>query len=150
MAVTSGRTRPVRWASCSSPASASFRCVRAAASRRCTAAANDPAQGDLYADDAIHEVPWAPTGKPMTMTAPMVRAAISAAGDPPLHDQTLDVRSLISEGDVACAEYAMTGTLRRSGEPFQLSGVMVIRVRAGQIVHSRSYMDPQALASLAG
>ena len=82
------------------------------------AAANDPAQGDLYADDAIHEVPWAPTGKPMTMTAPMVRAAISAAGDPPLRDQTLDVRSLISEGEVACAEYAMTGTLRRSGEPF--------------------------------
>jgi uncharacterized protein len=114
------------------------------------AAANDPAQGDLYADDAIHEVPWAPAGKPMTMTAPMLRAAISAAGDPPLQDQTLDVRSLISEGDVACAEYAMTGTLRRSGEQFQLSGVMVIRVRAGQIVHSRSYMDPQALASLAG
>jgi uncharacterized protein len=112
------------------------------------AAANDPGQADLYADDAIHELPWAPSGRPMTMTATMLKAAMTRAGEAPVLDQTVDVRTLVSEGEVACAEYAMNGTLARTGEPFSLSGVMVVRVRAGQIVHSRSYMDPQAFAVL--
>lgn len=112
------------------------------------AAANDPAQADMYADDAVHELPFAPSGKPMTMTATMLKASMAESGSAKVVDQSVDVRTLISEGEVACAEYEMKGTLTRTGEPFSLAGVMIVRVRGGQIVHSRSYLDPHALTEL--
>jgi ketosteroid isomerase-like protein len=114
------------------------------------AAANDPAQADLYADDGVHELPFSPAG-PMRLEADQLKAMIGAAsGAPRIIDQQLrDVHIYQTDDpEVVFTEFTLAGTATATGEPVQMANAMVVRVRDGKIVLSRNYLDPVALGRL--
>lgn len=118
--------------------------------RLLAAAANDPAQADLYADDAVHELPFSPAG-PMRLEAGRLKAMIGAAsGAPRVVDQRLfDVRIYQTDDpEVVFAEFTLAGTATATGEPVRMANAMVVRVRDGKVVLSRNYLDPIALGRL--
>jgi ketosteroid isomerase-like protein len=46
-----------------------------------------------------------------------------------------------TDPEVIIGEWAATGRVSTTGRPFAISGLLVIRVREGLIVHVRDYMD---------
>jgi hypothetical protein len=52
---------------------------------------NDVAQVDLYADDAVHELPFSPSGSPIRMTRDQMRAAMTAPGPERVTDRNLRI-----------------------------------------------------------
>ncbi len=55
-----------------------------------------------------------------------------------------------ADPEVIVAEFEYRGTVPGTGEPFALPGIFVIRVRDGQIVSSRDYVDHLGLARALG
>jgi uncharacterized protein len=108
---------------------------------------DDIAQVDLFAEDAVHELPFSPTGTPIRFTREQMRAAMSAPGPARVVDRSL-VRMDIEEsrdGATILAEYDITGTLAATGQPVSVAGAMVITARDGLIVRSRNYLNPDVL-----
>jgi ketosteroid isomerase-like protein len=108
---------------------------------------DDIAQVDLFAEDAVHELPFSPTGSPIRFTREQMRAAISAPGPKRVVDRRL-VRMEIEEatdGATVLAEYDITGTLAATGEQVAITGAMVVTTRDGLIVRSRNYLNPDVL-----
>jgi ketosteroid isomerase-like protein len=108
---------------------------------------DDIAQVDLFAEDAIHELPFSPTGNPISFTREQMRAAMSAGGPPRVVDRTLVGMTVAQfrDADSALAEYDVRGVLVESGEPVSISGAMVVTARDGLIVRSRNYLNPDVL-----
>jgi ketosteroid isomerase-like protein len=108
---------------------------------------DDIAQVDLFAEDAVHELPFSPTGSPIRFTRDQMRAAMSAPGPARVIDRKL-IRMEIEEAKddaTVLAEYDIAGTLAATGEPVSISGAMVVTARDGLIVRSRNYMNPDVL-----
>jgi uncharacterized protein len=106
---------------------------------------------DLYAADAVHEVPFSPSGTPMVMTYDQMAAALSAsAGAPPrfVEQQLASVVVHESAGDTAIAEYEIRGRVASTREPVSVVGVMLVTEGGGRIVRSRNFMDPNVLATV--
>jgi uncharacterized protein len=108
---------------------------------------NDVAQVDLYADDAVHELPFSPTGSPIRMTRDQMRAAMTASGQERVTDRNLVYADIFESADAitAVAEYEFAGIVAATGEPLTLTGAMVVTSREGRITRSRNYMDPDVL-----
>lgn len=111
---------------------------------------DDVAQVDLYAGDAVHELPFSPTGSPVRMTPAQMRAAMSTPGPARVLDRTLVRADIVESGDAgtALAEYEFTGTVAATGDPVSLIGAMVVTARDGYIVRSRNYLDPSVLRQI--
>ncbi|WP_433428525.1 nuclear transport factor 2 family protein [Nonomuraea sp. CA-141351] len=101
---------------------------------------------DLYAPDAVIEIPFAPEDIPArSQGREIFRARFKAAAglrrfekaDPVVIHETRDP-------EVVIVEYDLHGSMTRSGRPFVFSYVMVMRIRNGLIVHSRDYANPLA------
>ena len=110
---------------------------------------DDIAQVDLFAEDAVHELPFSPTGTPIRFTREQMRASMWAPGPARLVDRSL-VRMDIEEstdGATVLAEYAITGTLVATGQPVSVAGVMVITARDGLIVRAGNYLNRCLLVS---
>jgi uncharacterized protein len=108
---------------------------------------NDIAQVDLFAEDAVHELPFSPTGTPIRFTRDQMRAAMSTPGPDRVVDRRL-IRMEIEEmkdNETVLAEYDVAGTVTATGEPVSISGAMVITARDGLIVRSRNYLNPDVL-----
>ncbi len=108
---------------------------------------DDIAQVDLFAEDAVHELPFSPTGTPIRFTRDELRAAMSVPGPARVLDRSL-VRLDVEEsagGDTVLAEYELTGTLAATGTPVSIAGAMVVTARDGLIVRSRNYLNPDVL-----
>ena len=106
-----------------------------------------------YAEDGVHEWPFPPPGAPRRLSG---RAEITAyfdrligsgrAGmlhfeefaDVVVHDTT--------DPEVIIAEYDIRGTIAGTGKPFVFSYILVLRVRDGQIVSLRDYLNPLAMS----
>jgi ketosteroid isomerase-like protein len=103
---------------------------------------------DLYAEDVVIEMPFAPEGIPRrSQGREELRARLEAArgllrwektGNAVIHET--------ADPEVIIVEFDIHGSLVASGRPVSMSYIMVVRVRDGLIVHSRDYGNPLAAA----
>jgi ketosteroid isomerase-like protein len=109
---------------------------------------------DLFAADGVMEFPYAPPGFWPTLDgqAKIREFYDHARGVRKLFDQH-GVSSMIYETadpEVVITEIEHHGVSHVTNAPYQIRAVGVIRVRAGEIVHYRDYMNPVAVAQLTG
>jgi ketosteroid isomerase-like protein len=108
---------------------------------------------DLYAEDTVIEMPFAPPGVPVTSDGAALRARIKGMADArPWHFDSADVAVVHETADpeVIVAEFTFHGTVTATGAPLALSYAMVITVRDGKIVHSRDYGNTLATVAALG
>lgn len=100
---------------------------------------------DLYAVEGVHEFPFLAPGFPNRYEGrEAVRAGYRAAwGGHPV--QLAEIRPTFvyeaTDPEVVVCGAVLDGTVRATQEPFLVSGLLVLRVRGGQIVHAYDYMD---------
>jgi ketosteroid isomerase-like protein len=113
------------------------------------AAGAGPELADLYAEhtDVIH--PFDPFRAPAMRTRTELREHFSDAPDEPLLRRQVSGVTIhrTSDPEVIVAEFAYQGVRPATAEPFTIPCVFVLRVRDGQIVESRDYIDPIAAAT---
>ncbi len=109
---------------------------------------------DLYAIDAVHEFPFLFPGMPARHQGrEEIRAGYRAAWrTSPARPGRIDEIAVHESTDpeVITVEQVVTGTVTTTGAPFRLPGLLVMRVRDGEIVHVRDYMDGLAVAHAMG
>jgi len=108
---------------------------------------------DLYAEDCVHVIPFAPPGRPSRIEGrEALRAAMTAQGgdrSPVTYDR-FDHFTVWedTERDAVIAEYEAVGTVRATGAEFRFPQLLVLRARDGRIVETRGYFNPTQLAQL--
>jgi uncharacterized protein len=108
---------------------------------------------ELFAEDAVIEMPFAPPGVPRVSDGTALRTRIRGmAENRPWTFQRAEnvVVHETTNPEVAVFEYEMHGTISATKEPMALSFIMVTTVRDGKIVHTRDYSNPMATARLLG
>ncbi|WP_407285305.1 nuclear transport factor 2 family protein [Streptomyces sp. BP-8] len=109
---------------------------------------------DLYAPDAVHEFPFLFLGMSERYQGrEEVRAGYRAAWSAsPAQQQEIGEIVVQESADpkVITVEQVVTGTVTTTGRPFRFPGLLVMRVRNGQIVHVRDYMDGLGVAHALG
>jgi uncharacterized protein len=107
----------------------------------------------LYAEhtDVVH--PLDPFRAPALLTREALResfgGADATAGDLRMEPANITIHET-ADPEVVVAEFEYRGTAPGTGEPFAIPGIYVMRVRDGQIVASRDYLDHITMARLAG
>jgi len=100
---------------------------------------------DLYAPDAIHEFSfYTPHRPPRYVGREEVRAGYASAWtNHPLHiDDIFDVFVYdATDPEVVLGQWRLRGSLVATGAPVEVTGVVVLRVRDGLIVHCHDVMD---------
>lgn len=113
--------------------------------------ANDPDVGKLFAEDAVFELPFAPAGVPTEIRGgEAIRAHLNKsvpASQARWHGATVKAVYAGSEPGVLVAEYLLDAVIAATGEPFQLSSIIVLKVRDGVIASSRTYANPVQTAA---
>jgi uncharacterized protein len=106
----------------------------------------------LYAEetDVLH--PFDPRRAPALRTRDELREHFRpVAGGPRLIRRPVDITiHETTDPEVIVAEFAYQGTVADTGEPFTLPAVFVLRVRDGEIVSSRDYLDHLTAARVRG
>jgi uncharacterized protein len=105
---------------------------------------------DLYAEetDVVH--PFHPLRAPAIRTRDELRAHFTPTG-PQLRRHVANVTiHETADPEVIIAEFEYQGTVADTGEPFVLPGIFVLRVRNGEIVESRDYLDHLTSARIRG
>jgi ketosteroid isomerase-like protein len=114
--------------------------------------ADDAAVVELYAEDGVHELPFAPPGAPRRIEGrESLRALMSSSGgrSPVTYEgfENLTVWDT-TDPEVIIAEYEIVGRTDSDGTGFRIPQLLVLRVRDGRIALTRSYLDPARLAEL--
>ncbi|HKE18671.1 MAG TPA: nuclear transport factor 2 family protein [Kofleriaceae bacterium] len=109
--------------------------------------------GELAAEDAVMEFPFAPPGAAReTRGRDAIRAAARESwGRSPFRVDAFD-EVTVHEGrepGVLFAEYDVHGAVLATGAPFRFSFAMLLRVQGGLIATMREYMDPLAMSAAA-
>lgn len=109
---------------------------------------------DLYAADAVHELPFLFPGMPdrfegREQVRAAYRAAWAASDAQPQTVREVAVHSC-TDSEVVIAEQVVSGVRRPTGQSFEFPGVLVLRVRNGEIIHARDYMDGLSVAHAMG
>jgi uncharacterized protein len=109
---------------------------------------------DLYAADAVHELPFLFPGMPDRFESreqirTAYRAAWAASEAQPQTVREVAVHSC-TDSEVLIAEQVVAGVRPSTGESFEFPGVLVLRVRNGKIIHVRDYMDGLRVAHAMG
>jgi ketosteroid isomerase-like protein len=103
--------------------------------------------GDLYAEDAAVELPFARPAPLRLEGREQLRARFEGAGEIPLE---FEARNVVvhetTDPEVIVAEFDYVGRAKTTGRPFQAANIQVLRVRDGKIVASRDFHDHQAFA----
>jgi uncharacterized protein len=107
----------------------------------------------LYAEQTNVVHPLDPFRAPPLLTREQLHEHF-AGGDEVLGDARFEPANITihetADPEVIIAEFEYRGTVPGSGEPFALPGIFVMRVRDGQIVSSRDYVDHLGLARALG
>lgn len=108
---------------------------------------------ELYAEetDVVH--PFAPLGEePITSRAGLREHFTPPDGAPPLPKRTVEnvVIHETTDPEVIVAEFEYHGDAIDTGERVVIPGIFVMRVRDGEIVSSRDYLDHLASARFRG
>lgn len=111
----------------------------------------------MFAADGVMELPFAPPGVPRRLEGrEQIRRILAPAGRASREAgrRILGYSSVVvhetADPEVIVVEFDLDGEVTDSGEQYQLSYIQVVRVRDGEIVFFRDYMNPQAMASLPG
>jgi uncharacterized protein len=106
----------------------------------------------LYAEqtDVVH--PFDPLRAPALRTRDELREHFRPTGAGPelLREAVVGAIHETADPEVIVAEFEYRGTVAGTGEPFALPGIFVLRVREGEIVSSRDYLDHFTAARLRG
>jgi ketosteroid isomerase-like protein len=108
---------------------------------------------DLMASDGVVEWPFAGPGAPRRLEGrEAIRRFVSGSRVRVLELQELRGIAVHETHDpeVIVAEVEAHGKVVATGRPVQLSAIMVIRVRNGEIVSYRDYTNPLAAAAATG
>jgi ketosteroid isomerase-like protein len=110
---------------------------------------------DLFAVDGVMEYPFAPPGQPRELIGrEAIRRHLGQPGGNRRHLFQMDgVDAVVHETtdpEVVIAEIAHHGLSQVTGQRYRFEAIGVIRVRGGEIVGYRDYMDPISLARLLG
>jgi ketosteroid isomerase-like protein len=109
---------------------------------------------DLYAPDAVHELPFLFPGMPdrfegREQIRTAYRTAWAASDAQPQAVREIAVYSC-TDSEVIIAEQVVSGVRQSTDQPFQFPGVLVLRVRNSEIIHVRDYMDGLGVAHAMG
>jgi ketosteroid isomerase-like protein len=108
------------------------------------------ALADLYAEDAVHEIPFALPGFPPRFEGrEAVRAAYGAMWKKsPVVIERVDSVAVYQATDpeVVIVEQVTVGGTGPGGPRFSMPSLLVLRVRNGLIVQCRDYMDGLAVS----
>ena len=107
-----------------------------------------PALAELYAADAVVELPFARPGGLRLEGRPAISDHFARAAGAPLTLIPVDVvLHQTVDPEVVVAEYDYEGTATETGRSFVVSNVQIIRIRAGRIVASRDFHDHAAMTT---
>ncbi|MEO3856306.1 nuclear transport factor 2 family protein [Acrocarpospora sp. B8E8] len=105
---------------------------------------------DLYAEDGVHEFPFRMPGMPERYTGrEEIRAGYGKSWSASPAEVVRIRRIALHKGDdpdVVVVEHEVHVTAY--GKPYTIPGLLVIRTRDGQIVHTRDYMDATAVSAM--
>jgi ketosteroid isomerase-like protein len=108
----------------------------------------------LFAPDAVIESSFAgPPGTPARLEGrEAIREYSRRVMASPLRLEDFEVAELYQTQDpeVVIAEMRAKGALTTTGRPFTTTSVQILRIREGQIVHSRDFADPRILEDAIG
>ena len=106
---------------------------------------------DLYAEDAVVEMPFAPSSPTRLEGREAVRAHFAAAAGGPLSIQASNVVVHdTADPEMVIAEFDYDGQVTTTGHSFRVTNIQVLRVRNGKIVSSRDYHNHLAIAAALG
>jgi uncharacterized protein len=119
-----------------------------------TTLTKDPAFSDLYSEDGVHELPFAPPGAPRRIEGrENIRAFFDrAAGAAPMtfkEFRNVKIHDTADPETIIC-EYDLHGTVTKTGDPFTFSYILVITVRNGRLALVRDYMDTFTMTATLG
>lgn len=108
----------------------------------------------LYAPDGLHEFSFFTPGR----TEPyMGREAVRAGYRHSWHNHPLAIHAIedvfvheAADPEVVIGQWRLTGSIIATGQPVVLTGLLVLRVRDGLIVHTRDFMDGLGVANALG
>ncbi len=109
---------------------------------------------DLFAQDGVLEYPFAMPGQPRELHGrEAIRSYFAAAPASRELFEMDGVEALVRDTDdpeVVVTEIEHHGRSAVTGQPYRFRALGVIRIRDGEIVSYRDYMDPLAAARLLG
>jgi ketosteroid isomerase-like protein len=109
---------------------------------------------DLFAPDGVMEYPFGIPGMPLRLDGrEAIREFFQSRSEMRGMFDMHEVSSVVHETadpEVVIVEIEHHGHAKAVDEPYQMRAVGVIRVRDGEIVHYRDYMNPLSLAVYTG
>ncbi len=99
----------------------------------------------MYEDDAVHEFPFAPEGRPERLEGRSAIAAYMKNLPAVVHFDSFDDLRVREAGDELIVEASARGTRPGSGAPFHMQYVWFITHKDGRVSHFRDYMNPLRL-----
>ncbi len=112
------------------------------------------ALADLYAADAIHEFSFTVPHRPARYIG---QAEVRAGYRDGWRDHPLDIDAIedvfvheATDPEVVIGQWRVRGSLRATGAPVEVTGLLVLRVRGGKIVHCHDFMDAFGIARALG
>jgi ketosteroid isomerase-like protein len=98
----------------------------------------------LCTDDVVFEFPFAPPGRPARVEGREALGRYLAAIPSRIEARALsnlEIHQTVNS-DVAVVEMTITGKVKGTGEPYEMSYVIVLTVREGRIARYRDYWNP--------
>lgn len=112
------------------------------------------ALADLYAEDGVHELSFAVPNAPSRLEG---RTRIRDFYRRGWSDHPLDIERIddvfvheADDGEVVVGQWRAKATLRATGRVVEITGLLVLRVQDGRIVHTRDFMDALGVARALG
>lgn len=108
---------------------------------------------DLFAPDAVIEMPFAPPGAPSRLEGrEAIREYSRHVMALPLRLEDLEIAESYQTQDpeVVIVELRTKGTLTTTGQPFTATSIQILRIREGQIVLFRDFADSRVLEGVIG
>jgi len=109
---------------------------------------------DLWTEDAVVEMPFAPTGSQRRCEGRDAFFALARAGQAALPVRFTGARNVVvhetNDPAVVIAEYELAGTITTTGQHASAAFIGVLTVRDGRIAGWREYQDSLAISHLLG
>jgi uncharacterized protein len=97
---------------------------------------------DMYADDAVHEFPFAPEGMPERLEGKSAIYEYMKQLPALVKLEAFDILGVREAGDELIVEAQSRGTRPATGAPFEMQYVWFITRKDGRISRFRDYMNP--------